>query len=163
MKKLLILFALLIFTGCATKGINIYIIEPQSTIINKNISVIDQRENPTLLGYIYKNGEPIADITFSVNLDRYIKSRLKNISKKANIYIKKLFVSYDRSKLTGENIQGSFIAKIEYKKDNITMVKVININESRWIAPINAAKEIEKFTKKILDDGIKNIAKVLRE
>ena len=162
MRRLLVFFSFLFFIGCATKGINIYI-PVESNIKNENIVVIDQRKNKNIIGYIYKRGEIVEDITFSTDLDRYFLSKLSKIDKNVQIYIKNLFLKYDKSKLTGENIEGKLVIKMEFIKNGQKVVRVINIQESRWIGPINYAKEIEKFTKKILDEGVKHIYKILKE
>jgi len=162
MKKISFLMVVfLIFLGCAGKGINIYINEPtfkEST----NLRVYDQRKNPNVIGYIYSRGEIVGDITFSTELDRYILASLSDIKKDADIYIKKLEIVYDKSKVTGENLKGKISIKVEFIKNQKKLVRVINIERSRWIAPIKSAKAIQKFTKDLIDEAIRHLKRILK-
>jgi len=166
MKKFayLALFLLLIF-GCASRGVNVYI--PVSNVQFKNpyIKIVDQRENKNIIGYIYQKGEIAGDITLSNDITAILEKRLAKIKidKNVDIFIKSLSINYDKSKFTGENINGKLVIKMEISYRDKRVVRVIKIEEKRWISPINSAKEIKEFTKKVIDEGIKHILKVLDE
>ncbi|WP_281951311.1 hypothetical protein [Nitrosophilus kaiyonis] len=163
MKKIFFIFTLFIFlVGCANRGINIYINDQFSSIKNSLVHIVDQRKNKNIIGYIYKNGKIEADITFSTDLEKYFAKKLENIDKKADIYIKKLSLIYNKSKLTGENLEGSILIKVEFEKDGVKKVRIIDLKESRWIAPINSAKSIEDFTKKLIDEAVVQVYKILK-
>ena len=151
MKKIFLIFAFfMFFLGCSEKGINIYLNESVS-VKNNFIKVFDQRSNKNFLGYIYENGVAVADITFSSNLEKLILSKLKKLKKRLTIYILKFNINYNKSDLVNENCKGRLILKVVY---NQNIVKIIKIEESKWIAPFYYSRKIENFAKKMIDDAI---------
>ncbi|WP_187648021.1 hypothetical protein [Nitrosophilus labii] len=165
MKKLTVLFLAIFFiAGCASKGVNIYI--PVSNIQNESkIKVYDKRENNSVIGYIYSKGEIIADITISSNVSDIVKNELakRGLEKEAKIYIEKLFITYDKSKLTGENVKGRFVAKVVVYKKGVTVTKIVKIDEAKWINPIKSSQELSEFAKKIIFEGVRLVIKAIAE
>ncbi len=153
-----VLIFLIFFIGCSTKGINIYI--PYKNYKPSDIKVVDKRKNSQIVGYIYLKNKKVADITISSDLTKIIKAELskRGVSKNIEVDIQKFFMTYDKSKLTKENSYATFVLFLKTPKSK----KIIKIEESKWINPLNSSKELEKFSKKIIFEAIDLIVKSLK-
>ncbi len=165
MKKLAALLIVSFFMlGCATKGVNVYI--PVTKADGKSyVEVYDKRENSSIIGYIYSRGEAVADITISSDISDIVKNELvkRGVKRKAKIYIEKFFITYDKSKITGENLKGEFLAKVVAIKRGVTVTKIVKIDEAKWINPIKNSEELSEFTKKLLYEGVRLIINAIDE
>lgn len=163
MKKLIVLFLIsFIFIGCSSRGINIYIPTKDYKYLT-NIKVYDKRKDPQLIGYIYSNSKIVADITLSTDISKLIKEEIakRGLKKSLEIYIEKLFVNYNRSKIAKENTKAIFIAKIIFYKNGHKISKTIKIEESKWINPIKSSKLLGEFIKNIIAEGVNTILETI--
>ncbi len=180
MKKisiLLVAFFISIFGlgGCAQKqqaDIRIDPFVPNPAVLQKSgmiilSGVLDARENKRVVGRIVKGGKTVTTIYSDQALDEWLADALTkalevegckvvtevNDNKKAanvKVRIDYLGATFDKSRLTGENLTAQASATLTIRQGKSKITKRVSIIQSKWAPPFAGEDEIKEYLQETL-------------
>ena len=190
MKKLgliLTLIGMFLFSGCSYKNSSI-IVEPYKvnflSLKNTHKSIYlnsfkDNRTNKNIVALITNdNGDNLGYATTEVDFKAWYKNALEkalnangfsitknpnNANIKINLTLNRLLVTFNKSKLTKENLTGTISLKLVIKRANDTITKTISENISKYNGLTVSNETFQKQIQILLNDSIKLIVKNLTD
>ena len=188
MKKLgliLTLIGMFLFSGCSYKNSSI-IVEPYKvnflSLKNTHKSIYlnsfkDNRTNKNIVALITNdNGDNLGYATTEVDFKAWYKNALEkalnangfsitknpnNANIKINLTLNRLLVTFNKSKLTKENLTGTISLQLVIKRANDTITKTISENISKYNGLTVSNETFQKQIQILLNDSIKLIIKNL--
>ncbi len=180
MKKISILVAAVFISifglgGCAQKeqakiGIDPFV--PNPAVLQKSgvivlSGVVDAREDKRVVGRIVKGRKTVTTIYNDQALDKWLADALtkalevegckvvKEVTdnkKAANVKVRidYLGATFDRSRLTGENLTAKAAATLTIQQGKSKITKRVSIIQSKWAPPFTGEDEIKEYLQETL-------------